>query len=197
MRGRIEPARELVAEARRLLEEVALTVWMAGPLTQMAGWVELLADEPATAERALRWGADTLRELGELAWLPTVDGILAEALYAQGRYTEAEDVVRTSEETAGSDDLYSQGLLRGVHAKSRARAGDADAAERLAREAIAVADETDFPFLHGFARACLAEVAQVGGRADDAEAAAREAAEVWERKGYTVGARRVRALVES
>ena len=55
LRGRTSGAStrrgELLERARALLEEVALPVWLAGPLAQVAGWVELLAGEPA-ARRA-------------------------------------------------------------------------------------------------------------------------------------------------
>ena len=44
------------ARARAMLEEVALSVWIAGPLAQLAGWAELLAGEPEAAERELRRG---------------------------------------------------------------------------------------------------------------------------------------------
>jgi hypothetical protein len=44
--GRFADGRELIGQARALLEEVALTVWLAGPLAQLAGWLELMA--PAT-----------------------------------------------------------------------------------------------------------------------------------------------------
>jgi ATP/maltotriose-dependent transcriptional regulator MalT len=95
-----------------MLDDIALTVWMAGPLTQMAAWIELLAGDAAAAERQLRWGLDTLKQIGELSWLSTVAGILAEALYAQGRDEEAEEFIQVSAEAAGSDDAYSQGLFR-------------------------------------------------------------------------------------
>ncbi|MDQ3875699.1 MAG: AAA family ATPase, partial [Actinomycetota bacterium] len=131
MRGNFAEARDLIARAKAMLEEVALTVWIAGPLTQMTAWVELLAGDSDAAERELRWGVDTLREIGEFAWLPTVAGILAEAVYVQGRDEEAEDIVTMGEETAGSDDAYSQGLLRSVRAKSLARRGQFEDAERL------------------------------------------------------------------
>ena len=87
--GRFDEARELLGRARALLEEVALPVWAAGPLAQEAGWIELLAGDPAAAELALRRGFDTLDAIGEVAWLSTDAGILAEAVYAQGRYDEA------------------------------------------------------------------------------------------------------------
>ena len=77
-----------------------MTVWLAGPIAQFAGWVELLAGDFAKAERELRWGYDTLTAIGELSWLSTVEAILAEALYDQGRHDEAEQLTRASEESA-------------------------------------------------------------------------------------------------
>jgi class 3 adenylate cyclase/tetratricopeptide (TPR) repeat protein len=195
MRGRFSEARELVEKARAMLEEVALTVWMAGPFTQMAAWVELLADEPESAERQLRWGVETLREIGEFAWLPTVVGILAEAVYAQGRFDEVADVLMTGEEAAGSDDAYSQGLLRSVGAKSLARRGQIDDAERLAREAVKILEPTDFLFLQAFARASLGEVLMLAQRAEEAEHVLTEGIRLAETKGFDVGAQRARTLL--
>ena len=65
----LEEARRLIAQAKALLQEIALTVWLAGPFAQFAGWVELLAGDPAAAERELRLGLEKLEEIGELAWL--------------------------------------------------------------------------------------------------------------------------------
>ena len=58
--GHFEEARKLITQARELLEDIALTVWLSGPLAQFAGWVELLADDALAAERELRWGFDKL-----------------------------------------------------------------------------------------------------------------------------------------
>jgi class 3 adenylate cyclase/tetratricopeptide (TPR) repeat protein len=196
MRGRFEDGRALVAQARSMLDEVALTVWMAGPLTQMAAWIELLAGDAVAAERQLRWGVDTLKEIGELAWLSTVAGILAEALYAQGRYDEAEEFIQVSAEAAGSDDAYSQGLLRSVRAKILARRDESEDAERLGREAVAIAEATDFLFLHAFALASLGEALLLVGRPEEAERVLTDALKVCERKGYVVGARKARELLE-
>jgi class 3 adenylate cyclase/tetratricopeptide (TPR) repeat protein len=196
MRGRFDDGRALIAQARSMLDDIALTVWMAGPLTQMAAWTELLAGDAAAAERQLRWGVDTLKEIGELAWLSTVAGILAEALYAQGRYDEAEEFIQVSAETAGSDDAYSQGLLRSVRAKIHARRGEAEDAERSGREAVAIAETTDFLFLHAFALASLGEALQLVGRPEAGEPVLADALRVCEQKGYVVGARRAHELLE-
>jgi tetratricopeptide (TPR) repeat protein len=140
--GQFQEARALVRRARALLQEVALTPWLAGPLAQFSGWIELLAGDPAGAERELRWGYDTLRGIGELSWLSTLAAILAESLYAQGRDDEAAQFARASEESAGAEDTHSHALSRSVGAKILARRGDWRESERLAREAVALADTT-------------------------------------------------------
>jgi class 3 adenylate cyclase/tetratricopeptide (TPR) repeat protein len=193
--GRFDAAQELLSRARALLEELALTVWIAGPLTQFAGWIELWRGDPEAAERQLRWGHDTLGEIGEMAWLPTVDGILAEALYAQGRDGEADELALAIQESAGSEDVYSQVLWRGVRAKVLARRGGAEEAERLARESISLVETTDF--LHGtwYAHATLAEVLLRDGRSDEARQAVAAAVEAADEKGNIVRARLAHELL--
>jgi class 3 adenylate cyclase/Flp pilus assembly protein TadD len=197
MAGRGEDARPLIEEARSMLEDVALTVWLAGPHTQMSAWVKLYSGEAESAEEELRWGVETLERLGELAWLPTVAAILAEALYAQGRLAEAEAAVAKGQGCAGSDDAYSQGLLKAVQAKIDARAGRGESAEQLARDAVAAVAETDFLFLQAFTAMALGEVLMLLGRADEAEVTLDEAIAVAERKGHAVTARQARALQTS
>ena len=196
MRGRFDESRQLIAQARSALEEVALNVWIAGQLTEMSAWAELWAGEPASAERELRWGVETLQRMGELAWLRTIAGILAEAVYIQGRYEEAEAFVELGEETAGSDDAYSQGLLRCVRAKVLAREGRAEEAVGLAREAVAIAEPTDFLFLRAFVLDGLGEVLQVAGFSEEADAALAEAIRLCEQKGFVVGAQLARSRRE-
>ena len=123
--GRFAEARELFGRARALLEEVA-PVWMAGPLTQAVGLVELLDGKPAAAERELRAGYETLRAIGEVTLMSTVAGILADAICAQGRYEEAEQYTRVSEESAyrsvgpnWSSDLSSTVCLVGTMGSER------------------------------------------------------------------------------
>jgi class 3 adenylate cyclase/tetratricopeptide (TPR) repeat protein len=197
MRGRFDEARELTERARATLEEIALPVWVAGPFSQLYGWTELLAGDPAAAERQLRSALETLREIGELAWLSTVAGILAETVRAQGRVDESDELLRLGEETAGTDDAFSQALFRSVRAKIRASQGSADEAERLAREAVEIARATDFLFLQWLALASLAEVLEVVGREDEAQPVLAEAVEVAARKGYSAAAEGARAAAAS
>jgi class 3 adenylate cyclase/tetratricopeptide (TPR) repeat protein len=194
--GRSEEARELIAQARALLQEIALTVWLGGPLAQFAGWVELWGGDPAAAERELRQGYEALSEIGEMAWLPTVTGILAEVLLSQGGDREAESLTTEVEAMAGAEDVYSQVLWRGVRAKALARRGELDEAEKLARESVELVDPTDFLHLHWLARMSLAEVLRLAGRLEEARPVAAEALRLAEEKQHLVRARRAEELLD-
>jgi class 3 adenylate cyclase/tetratricopeptide (TPR) repeat protein len=195
--GRFDEARELLTRARALLEEVALSVWAAGPLAQEAGWIELLGGNPAAAERELRRGYETLSAIGEVSWLSTVAGILAEAIYAQGRYEEAKSFTRICEQAAGTDDVYSNVLWRSVRAKVLAREGETAEALRLAHASAALAETTDFLHLRWHELMSRAETFQLAGRRADADAAAHAAVRVAEQKGNLVGARLGRELLQN
>jgi ATP/maltotriose-dependent transcriptional regulator MalT len=126
--------------------------------------------------------------------MSTVAAILAEALWAQGRDEEAESFILVSEEGAGAEDVYSQGMLGSVRAKVMARRGEAVEAERLGRAAVAIAEPTDFLFLRAFTLTSLAEVLLLGGEAERAEDVIGEALAVCEQKGFLVGVERIRKL---
>lgn len=190
---RFDTSRQLLARARALLEEVTLTVWLAGPLTQFSGWVELLAGNAVEAERQLAWGHETLRELGEVSWLSTVVGIQAQAAYVLGRYDDADRFTHLSEESAGAEDVYSHVLWRSVRAKLFARRGQPEHAVRIAQECSALSETMDFSHLRWHALLSHAEVLQLLERPKEAEHQAARAATVAEQKGNLVGARLARA----
>jgi class 3 adenylate cyclase/tetratricopeptide (TPR) repeat protein len=190
--GRFDEARELFGRARALLEEVALPVWIAGPLTQCVGWSLLLEGEPAAAERELRKGHETLSAIGEVTLLSTVAGMLAEAIHVQGRYEEAEAFTRISEELAGAEDVYTHVLWRSVRAKTLARGGEIEAALELSRESVTLVETTDSLHLRWHTLMSRAEVLRLAGRTEDADVAVREAIRAAEQKGNLVGARLAR-----
>jgi ATP/maltotriose-dependent transcriptional regulator MalT len=196
MRGDFDQARELITSARSILQEVELSVWVAGPLTQMAGWIELLAGDFQAAERHLRWGTQRLNEIGELSWLSTVTAILAEAVYAQDRLDEAEELLGTTKENAGSEDSYSQVLLHSIRAKVLSRRGQSVAAEREARAALAMGSATDFLFLQAFTLTGLAEILRRAEMLQDANECLVQALRLCEQKAYLVGVAGVRKLLE-
>jgi ATP/maltotriose-dependent transcriptional regulator MalT len=131
-----------------------------------------------------------------MAWLPTVMGILAEVRSIQGDDDEAEKLTREIEAAAGTEDVYSQVLWRGVRAKVLVRRERFEEAERLAREALDLVEPTDFLHLHWLAQMSLAEVLRLAGRPEEARPVAAQALRLAEEKEHLVRARRARDLLE-
>jgi tetratricopeptide (TPR) repeat protein len=186
--GRVDEAMELFGRARALLEEVALPAFIAGPLAQGMGWVQLMAGDPAAAEHELRRGYETLNAIGEVSLLSTAAAMLAEALYAQGRYEEADRFTHVSEESAGAEDVYSQVVWRSVRAKVLARRGDLTEAREVAREAADLVEASDSFHLHWHAAMSQADVLRLAGETQEAEPVLRKAIGICERKRNLVGA---------
>ena len=93
---------------------------------------------------------------------------------------------------AAEDDLASQAAWRMARARVLAHRGEFDDALRLADEAIAINDRTDYPVGQGDGREVRGIVLEAAGRGDDARAAYEEAIDRYERKGNVVAAGRVR-----
>jgi len=183
--GQFAKARELVSQGRAVLEDLGMKVRI-GSLSLVAGSVEMLANDPVSAERELRHGSAVLLQAGEKAVLSTVVADLADALYAQSRYVEALELTQTSEAAAASDDAFSQVLWRSTRAKVYAHQGRGEEGVKLAREAVVIAEETEYFELLARALSSLAVVLQLGGLVDDANLAVSKAASLYEQKGNVV-----------
>ena len=79
--------------------------------------------------------------MGEKYFLSTVAGELAQAVYAQGRYAEAEELTRVAEELSAEDDLTSQ--RSGGRVGRRSRGAGSARRRRLALEAVDLLEGTD------------------------------------------------------
>jgi tetratricopeptide (TPR) repeat protein len=188
MQGEFDVARSLTGEANAIVDKLG-HMYGAG-VEQHEASVDLLAGEPARAEERLRWAYERLDEMGEKALLATTAAMLAQALYAQGRFDDAEGFCRTSRDAAAADDLSAQVECKSASAKILARHGRGEEAEALARDAVALVAATDLLTHHGDAMLDLAEVLELGGKTAEAQAANREALELYERKGNLVSAKR-------
>jgi class 3 adenylate cyclase len=194
MVGRFDDARGSYQQSRAIGEEFGLRSWLAA-LPLYSGPIELLAGEPAAAERQLQAGYGALIEMGDLGRASTEAAFLAEALYAQGRDEEAEAFSGVGEGAATPDDVLSQITWRGVRSKALARRGELAQADLLAREAVALAEETDGLNMHGDALLDLAEVLRAANRPTEAVAAAERALSLYKRKGNLVSAASAKAAV--
>jgi predicted ATPase/class 3 adenylate cyclase len=190
MQGRFDTARDLIARAKALAEELGLEVVLASHVAPGAGYVELLAGDAAAAERELRPACEALERIGELSFLASVAPALAEAFYEQERDDEALHLTErwSAERLTVPEDADAHVHWRRVRAKLLARRGDVNEAERLAREATAIAARTDFLDLRAQAVSDLAEVLSLAGRPDEAAAARREAIRLHEEKGNVAAA---------
>jgi class 3 adenylate cyclase/tetratricopeptide (TPR) repeat protein len=195
MQGDFETARSLVREANTLLGELGRIYTVA--LAQYDATVELLAGEPRVAEERLRTAYERLDELGEKALFTSIAAMLAQVIYAQGRYAEAGEFCRASRESATADDLSAQVEWRGIAAKLLAQRGENVAAETLAREAVELVAQTDFLRSHGDALLDLGEVLALGDEPQQAAAAFRAGLELFEQKGDTVMAERARSRLDA
>jgi tetratricopeptide (TPR) repeat protein len=160
MQGRFDEGRELLARARSNLEELGLPLDIA-TLAFWSGPLELLARDPASAERELAAACKALEAHGERGRLSTMAAFHAEALYLPGRFEDAEAAVRVS-------------LL--------AQRREFDEAERLAREAVATIDRSDEVNHHGNVRMGLVEVLRLAGRANEAREVLAEASRATSRR---------------
>jgi predicted ATPase/class 3 adenylate cyclase len=191
MAGRFELARELLTASRAIFEELGHT--LTSSVSHIDAIVELLAGDPAAAERHLLSGYAALEEMGDQAFRSTTAAYLAQAVYAQGRYEEARQFTKISEKLAASDDLATQLIWRSVLARVVAGEGNIGEAETLVREAVAISELTDFINTRADALVDLAEILHQARRLDEANAAAHKGLALYEQKGNTVAARRIRA----
>jgi tetratricopeptide (TPR) repeat protein len=167
--------------------------WAPERTARVAGEVGLLLGDAEFAERELREGYEFLEAIGERGRRSSVAADLADALYRLDRKAEAEHFADLSLELTSKEDIAPQVIARAVKAKLLAAQGDYDAADRLAREAVGLSEDTDDLVMRAYVLMALAEVLSLGGRDADAIPVLRQAVEVSERKGNVVTAQEARA----
>ncbi len=189
IQGRSAEAERLSARSLSVMKQLGEGWHFPAAVALLALWGE----DPPAAERELRLGYNVLKRIGERAHFCTVATLLARVVYAQGRYDEAEELTRESEDASRPNDVECQIHWRGTRAKVLSRRGDLLAAEHLAREAVAFAEQSDFLSCHGDALCDLAEVLRISHRAQEAATAIEDAMALYARKGDTVSVERARA----
>jgi DNA-binding SARP family transcriptional activator len=162
MRADYAEARRLVRVAESIWHDVGRAVSAAATAIDV-GLVELLAGAHAEAESVLRRGYAELDRIGEKGYFSTVAALLAAAVEAQGRSAEARELARGAAAASAEGDAVSQVSWRVAEARALAALGDHDGAARIAGEATALADTTDFLLLRGDAWAAHADVAAARG----------------------------------
>jgi tetratricopeptide (TPR) repeat protein len=195
MEGSFDEARQLAERSYEMLNELGLRL-RAAFATEAAAFVETLAGDHAAAERALRLGYEITDQVGERGYKATVTALLSQAVFAQGRIDEAEALTEEAERGGATDDMTTQVVWRSVRGRVLSARDRHDAAEALAREATALAAETDDVNMRADALLDLAEVLRAAGRATEGAPYVRQALDLFDSKGNEVAAARTRASLD-
>jgi tetratricopeptide (TPR) repeat protein len=159
-----------------------------------AGMVGLAVGDPAAAERYLRRGYDAFLAMGERGYAMGIAHRLAEALYAQRRFDEAQQVITEARALTSRDFAAEIGRL--TEARLLARRGQFAAAHQLvdAEQGLVTPDEQ---LLHAEVLETRAEVERLAGAPGQAEISLRAALRIYEDRRATALAYRVRAALSS
>jgi class 3 adenylate cyclase/tetratricopeptide (TPR) repeat protein len=191
--GRFDEARPLWTETLAQVNERGMRLLLA--MSMEGAWdIEMLAGDHAAAERAARQGCEQLERLGDHSFLSTQACELAEALYALGRYSKAEQWALRGLELGSGDDLTTQVKGLGVRSRLLAHKGQASAARALAEEADSLARTSDSPWMQGDAALNLAEVMHLTGDRTRATEMTQRAIDCYQRHGATARVARAQRL---
>jgi tetratricopeptide (TPR) repeat protein len=195
MQGRFDEAHRAAEDNLALLTEIGHRLGVASRLFWI-GPMRVLAGELEAAEEEYRESIAMLEAMNDKGFVVSIAVDFAEVLALQGKDEEAERYAEYGRTQAISDDVYPQAGWRAAKARVLMNRGELEEAERLAREAVALIERTDFLNLEADSRMRLAEVLQAGGRGKEAADELRRALGLYERKGNVVTAARARAMLD-
>jgi hypothetical protein len=132
--------------------------------------IELIARNPATAELHLREAYEALHATGDWGPLSTLASRLAEVLYAQGRFEEAQQMTEQAHAAAPPSDIDAQARWRVARAKLLARSGQFPAARTLLDEATALISPTSWAVLQAEILMAKGGVERLAGEREQAAA---------------------------
>ena len=196
MRMNFDVARANVGRAQAAFTELALVAAVADTCARAAAAIELAAGHPESSVTLLRAACAYLDQQQETQVLATRAAELANVLYASNRYEDASAWAQIARDNAGDDDLDAALTRQPVEAMLRARKGQLDEAERLARAAVDLATNSDSPNRRAEALLALGEVLELAGAAEEAKEHVDAALVLYEKKGNIAAAARVRARYE-
>ena len=193
MRGEFHEARRSCERAEEIYEDLGIRLVIVN-VTEVLGFVELLAGDAPAAETAVRRGYEIVARAGSDRLAAPPASLLAEAILAQGRHEHAELFLELAEAGTG-DDIDCDVRCRRVRAKLLAGRGQIDDAIAAARKGVGLAAGTDALNMHADALMDLGEVLYVAERRDEGRHAFGLARELYDAKGNVVSAQRAASLL--
>jgi tetratricopeptide (TPR) repeat protein len=196
MLGRFDEAHRLLAEAADRAAGLGMVRFQIG-LALRRFHVVMLEGDVVAAEAAAREAYDAAMASAEVDYLPELCCNLAEALLGLGRNDEAEQWLERGRKTDPSEERWPPQIIlwHRLRGKLLARRGEFEEGERLAREAVALAEKTDMLNVHADALLDLAYVLALTGK--DGRPELERALALYEQKGNLVMAERTRARISA
>jgi tetratricopeptide (TPR) repeat protein len=194
MLDRFPEADEAVLDSAAVFEDLGQRRWGADA-SRARGIVAWWRGAPEEAEPHIRSAFDAFRDHGETADASLAGLELALVLSELGKLDEARSLGQGAARPTLAYALEPQILWRRVMARVELGREAFEDAERMAREAEALAGTTDFLALHANVLLDLAEIMARAGRPSEASASARGSLERSERKGDRVNIRRAQAYI--
>jgi predicted ATPase len=189
--GQFDQARALATEHRAFYRDIGQGASFEFTL-EVDGDIEMLASDPAAAERALREAYDALEARGERN--ASIAALLARSICMQERWDDAEPYAMVA---ASEGPSVFGPMGKGSLARVRAHQGRSDDAELLVREAVADLEETDFLTDRADVLTDLADVLLVAGRSGEAADALALALTLYQQKGDVVTPPRIQAMLDA
>ena len=159
-----------------------------------AAVVGLVIGDPALAERYARTGYQKCRAMGRLGEAIDLGTLLADALYDQGRFDEAQQMIGEVQADATPDKTGSTWL---TEAKLLARRGEFDAARQLLEQEEAYFSPAGIRLWQADILEARAEVERLAGAPVQAASALRAALQIYQDLRATPLADRVKAALAS
>jgi predicted ATPase/DNA-binding SARP family transcriptional activator len=158
-----------------------------------AAMVGLIIGDPTAAERYARAGYEACQAVGERGqYLVGLAVLLADALYEQGRFDEAQQLI---DQVNAEPPSARRGSAWLIEAKLLAHRGQFAAARQLIGRAEAIPSWTTGPIGQTDAQQARAEVERLAGAPDQAAACLRAALHIYEDFQAATQARRTRAAL--
>ena len=195
MAGRFEEAHEAIDRSVALFEELGRPHAIVAS-NQATGETLRLEGRLDEAEEIFREMHEAYESMGETGFNSTICGLIAQTLCDLGRLEEADSFAEKCRTLSAEDDFASQGLWRMARGRVLAASGAFEEALRLADEAVAIMEGTDYLVFQGDGHEVRGQVLAAAGRGDDARAAFEQALSRYERKGNVVAAARIRAQID-
>jgi class 3 adenylate cyclase/tetratricopeptide (TPR) repeat protein len=191
--GEFDRARALITESAAIESELGRTIMSLNTRGMFLGPLLIDAGEWATAEQNLTDVYDALFAHGDRAFSSTVAGHLAELYVRIGRWDDAERSANLCLSTSTPDDVESQAQGNSAMAQVLAARGRHDEAVAAAERAVEMARPTDYLIRRGLTHEVAGNVLLAAARHVEALESYAAAVELFDAKGATFPAGRVRA----